>query len=135
MKIVFPLITTLFFIFILWILFLANTGQNSVFFTFITKIPYGDKLGHFCLFGLLTLMANFAFKLKVVKLPLINLKSCDVYLGALIVFIFVLCEELSQFFIVSRTLDVIDFLANVVGIVSFSWLTTLLNKRQHYQNT
>lgn len=75
MKVVFPLMTTLFFIFILWILFLANTGQNSVFFTFITKIPYGDKLGHFCLFGLLTLMANFAFKLKVVKLPLINLKS------------------------------------------------------------
>jgi hypothetical protein len=42
----------------------VNTGQGSVYFVFIASIPYGQKSGNFCLFGLLTLATNFAFKLK-----------------------------------------------------------------------
>ncbi len=109
--------------FIAWIIYLANTAQNSIFFEFVGSIPYGDKLGHFCLFGFLTLGANFAFKLKSYKLL-----SLNVYLGSIAVFIFVLLEELSQYFIPSRTLDATDLLADIVGIITFSLITKFMSK-------
>lgn len=109
--------------FILWIIYLANTGGQSIFFDFVRALPFGDKLGHFGLFGLLTLLMNFACKLKTIKIGPVS-----VYLGAILVFSFAIIEELSQFFVVSRTLDITDVLADIVGIVFFSGLTFLINK-------
>ena len=109
--------------FIAWIIYLANTGQNSIFFKFVASIPYGDKLGHFCLFGLLTLGINFAFKLK-----LFTLISLNIYVGSTVVFIFVVLEELSQYFIPNRTLDATDLLADFVGIITFSLVTKFISK-------
>jgi len=107
--------------FIAWIIYLANTAQHSIFFEFVGSIPYGDKLGHFCLFGLLTLGANFAVKLKAFKFGPLNL-----YIGSILVFTFALVEELSQYFIPNRTLDIVDLLADVAGILTFSLITTLV---------
>lgn len=116
--------------FILWILYLANTGGQSIFFELVNAIPFGDKLGHFGLFGTLTLLMNFACKLKTIKVRSVNL-----YFGALIVFSFTVIEELSQFFIASRTLDITDLVADIAGILFFSWLTFLLNKwRSQYES-
>lgn len=109
--------------FILWIIYLANTGEQSIFFDFVRALPFGDKLGHFGLFGMLTLLMNFACKLKTIKIA-----SVSVYLGAILVFSFAILEELSQFFVDSRTLDITDILADTVGIVFFSGLTFLINK-------
>jgi hypothetical protein len=109
--------------FVAWIIYLANTAQHRIFFEFVASIPYGDKLGHFCLFGLLTLGANFAFKLK--SFTLLSLK---IYLGSSVVFVFVLVEELSQYFIPSRTLDATDLLADIVGIITFSLVTKFISK-------
>ncbi len=117
------LISVIFLGFITWIIYLANTAQNSIFFEFVASIPYGDKLGHFCLFGFLTLGANFAFKLKSYKLL-----SFNVYLGSMAVFLLVLIEELSQYFIPSRTLDATDLLADIVGIITFSLVTKFISK-------
>jgi VanZ family protein len=108
--------------FITWIIYLANTAQNSIFFELVASIPYGDKLGHFCLFGLLTLVVNFAFKLKSYTLI-----SFNIYVGSTVVLFFVLLEELSQYFIPSRTLDITDLLADVVGIITFSLVTRLIS--------
>ncbi|MEW6997415.1 VanZ family protein [Colwelliaceae bacterium BS250] len=108
--------------FIAWVIYLANTAQNSVFFEFVASIPYGDKLGHFCLFGLLSLGANFAFKLKSFKLV-----SVEVYAGSVFVFLFVLIEELSQYFIPSRTMDITDLLADIFGIIVFGLVTKLIS--------
>jgi len=122
-KALIPLFSVSFFVFILWIFDLANTGQNSLFFNFVASIPYGDKLGHFCLFGLLTLAANFTFKLKSFQLM-----SFEVYLGSLLVLTFVVIEELSQFYIPNRTMDVLDFAADFIGIVFFNISTTYIRK-------
>jgi len=122
-KALIPLLSVSFFGFILWIIYLANTGQNSLFFNFVASIPYGDKLGHFCLFGLLTLAANFTFKLKSFQLM-----SFEVYLGSLLVLTFVVIEELSQFYIPNRTMDVLDFAADFIGIVFFNRSTTYIRK-------
>ncbi len=53
-----------FFLFILWIIYLANTGGSNVFFDIIKHIPYGDKLGHFVLFGFLTLVTIAGSKFR-----------------------------------------------------------------------
>lgn len=109
--------------FILWIMYLANTGEQSIFFDFVRALPFGDKLGHFGLFGMLTLLMNFACKLKTIKIA-----SISIYLGAILVFAFAILEELSQFFVDSRTLDITDILADISGIAFFSGLTFLINK-------
>lgn len=114
-----------FFLFILGIIYLANTGGKSVLFTLLAAIPYGDKLGHFCLFGVLTLGVNFSCKLKSV-----DIFGNNMYVGAIIVFCFALLEELSQFYISNRTLDIADLTADVLGIIAFSFLTRYLSGRR-----
>ncbi len=122
------LVSVTFFVFILWIIYLANTGQSSVFFKFVASIPYGDKVGHFCIFGSLTLAANFLLKCKSLTFTFASKKELKLYVGSILVFIFALTEELSQFFLANRTLDMFDLLADIIGIVIFSFFTACLYK-------
>lgn len=119
----------LFFSFILWVLFMANTGQDMLLFEITRRIPFGDKLGHIMVFGCLTLMANLAFKGRVIQF-----KFGSVYWGALAVLAFVTFEELSQYFIATRTFDLLDYFANLVGILCFSWLTREIIKKTSFFN-
>jgi VanZ family protein len=116
-------LTVAFFGFIIWIIYLANTGQNSIFFDFVGSIPYGDKVGHFCLFGFLALGANFACKLKHFRVA-----SFNIYVGSILVLVFASIEELSQHFIPNRTLDISDFVADCAGLIVFSIITSYLSK-------
>jgi polysaccharide biosynthesis protein VpsQ len=109
-----------FFLFILWIIYLANTGSSSIFFNFVRSIPYGDKWGHVGLFGFLTLLAIVGSKFRSFSCGRLN-----IYYGAAVVFLFALVEELSQAFIPSRTFDFVDLVANSIGIlvsVGFAYL-------------
>ncbi|SDJ82033.1 hypothetical protein SAMN04488540_1148 [Ferrimonas sediminum] len=105
-----------FFGFILWIIYLANSGGDSVFFDLVRHLPYGDKLGHFCLFGLLTLAANLGTGLRTVLFG-------RWYLGTTLVSLFVLLEELSQILLPRRTFDLADLAADLAGIVLFTWIS------------
>ncbi|QIZ78844.1 VanZ family protein [Ferrimonas lipolytica] len=111
-------IALLFFGFILWVIYLANTGQSSVFFGLVRQVPYGDKVGHFMLFGLLTLLANWGLRFRKV-----NLGSIPMLLGTFLVVLFVLVEEISQAWLPSRTLDWRDLLADAAGIGLFHGLS------------
>ncbi|MCL2915652.1 VanZ family protein [Shewanella corallii] len=106
-----------FFGFILWVIYLANTGQQSIFFQFIAGIPYGDKLGHFGLFGTLTLVANLALSCRYWRIGRVKILR-----GTLLVSLFALLEEGSQSFLPNRTLDWQDLLADAVGIILFSFV-------------
>ncbi|AZG74345.1 VanZ family protein [Shewanella livingstonensis] len=117
-------ITAAFFSFIVWIIYLANTGSHSIFFDLIKPMPYGDKVCHMLLFGLLTFVTNLALQSRHFQLGRLPL-----YYGTVLVSIFVLSEEISQGFIPSRTLDIIDLVADAVGITLFSYLSGLT---QHY---
>jgi VanZ family protein len=119
----------LLFAFILWVIFMANTGQDMLLFEITRAIPFGDKLGHVMVFGSLTLMANLAFKGRVIRF-----KLGPVYYGALMVLAFVTLEELSQYFIATRSLDMFDYLANLLGILGFSWLTREIIKKASFFN-
>lgn len=56
-----------------------------------------------------------------------------IYYGVALVFAFVLIEELSQLFIPSRTFDLVDMTANIVGIgvaaLLCYWLHKFMAKR------
>jgi len=118
------LLSILFFGFILWILNVANHGESSIFFDFIKTLPYGDKLGHAFIFGFLTLAANMSLKLLHFKIS-----GIKVYWGTMAVTVFVLVEELSQYFIPARTLDIFDLVADFLGIIVFTALSYFIGRR------
>ena len=97
-----------FFVFIAYIIFLADTADYNFAFRLIGHIPYGDKLAHALLYGIMALLLSKALP----KHP---------YLGAVIVLIFALLEECSQYYIPSRTFDLGDLVADFVGILGFCY--------------
>ncbi|MDP7591264.1 MAG: VanZ family protein [Litorilituus sp.] len=114
------------FIFIAWLITQANKGSNNVLFTMVGFIPFGDKLGHLLLFGILSLLTIIAFKCRSVKIS-----NYQVPIGALLVLFFAMLEELSQLLFINRTVDLLDALANIIGIsisifISSKYKTTLM---------
>lgn len=101
-----------FFTFILWVIYMANTGESSVFFDFVHAIPFGDKLGHAGLFGTLTFLVVIASKFRGLMVG-----RTKWYFGVMAVGTFVIAEEISQSFIPSRTFDLTDLTADALGIV------------------
>ncbi len=118
------LITLSYGLFIGWVIYLANTGQSSIFFQLVRAVPYGDKLGHLFLFGFLTLGLNVVLNYKT-----FNLKQRGIYYGSTIVGTVVLLEELSQYFLPNRTFDVSDLGADITGIFLFSVISNMLSRR------
>ena len=104
-----------FFIFIGFIIYLADTADHNFAFRLIGHIPYGDKLMHGLLYGIMALLLNYGLKFKAYKFLGFNMQ-----LGAIIVLVFATIEEISQYWIPSRTFDLGDLLADFVGVILFS---------------
>ncbi|WP_076416183.1 VanZ family protein [Shewanella sp. UCD-KL12] len=121
-------ISSSFFMFIVWMIYTANTGGHSILFELVGAIPYGDKLGHILLFGLLTLCANFTLNFATIKLSLRSFEP-RLYKGSLLVIVFVLLEEGTQYYIPTRTFDIYDILADGLGIGMFTFISYLCHKR------
>ena len=92
-----------FFIFILFIIYLADTANYNFAFAMIKHIPYGDKIMHLLLYGLMALSLNYGLNFKSYKIIGFNMQ-----LGAIIVFIFAIIEEGTQYYIPSRTFDIYE---------------------------
>ena len=105
-----------FFIFISYIIFLADAADYNFAFRLVGHIPYGDKIAHAGLYGIMALLLNYGLNFKQVKHFGISLQR-----GALLVFIFATLEELTQYYIPSRTFDLGDLLADFVGVVLVSY--------------
>jgi len=88
-------------------------------------IPYGDKVGHLGLFGLLTLLANISTRCSHFLLG-----RFTIYWGSFCVLIFVTFEELSQHFLPTRTLDIFDYGADLIGICGATFLSWLWMKNK-----
>lgn len=109
--------TLLLLIFILLVVALADSGHLPHFIRQIYDFPYGDKLGHFLLMGLLSLMMN---RVALAARP--NKKPATVILTvSLILAFFVTLEELSQQFFPSRTFSLLDLASSYAGIAVFAW--------------
>jgi len=117
-------IAVLFGLFIILIIILANMGELGVL-RFINEIPYGDKAGHFILYGVLTLLIDLSFLQKNVDLPSASVRTQPkliVFRIALILALLIGIEEYSQQFVPSRTFDLVDLAFSYLGVIFFSWL-------------
>ena len=112
LRIILPLS---FFLFISFIIYLADTADYNFAFRVIGRIPNGDKLMHGLLYGVMALLLNYGLNFKSKKIFGFNMQ-----VGAMIVLTFAGLEEITQYWIPSRTCDVFDFVADVVGVVLFS---------------
>lgn len=102
-----------FFIFIGYIIFLADTADHNFAFRLVGHILYGDKIAHALLYGIMALLLNYGLKFKTYYI---------LQIGSLIVLTFATLEELSQYYIPSRTFDMGDLFADFVGVVLVSFI-------------
>lgn len=111
-----PLVTALFFVFIVWIIVVSDAGAPNVFIDGVRIIPYGDKVGHMGLYGLLALLVSLSLKPR-------QQRYLGLPLGCALVLLFSLVEELTQYFFpATRTLDVGDGMADFLGIYCAAWV-------------
>jgi len=113
----------LFGLFIIAIIVLADKGMLGILGV-INQIPFGDKAGHFILYGILTLLVELAlFR----ALPHLN-RRLLVFRTALILTLLIGLEEFSQQYFPSRTFDLIDLTFSYLGVAFFSWLALQIKK-------
>ena len=111
-------LTFLFAGFIILIIVLADKGILSHYLGFVYDFPYGDKAGHFILYGILTFLINLTLFRSV---PPQSRKLLAVKTG-LILALLIGLEEFSQQFFANRTFSLLDLSFSYLGVVCFSWL-------------
>lgn len=102
-----------FLIFIVFIIILADMGKMPRFLGVLYDFKYGDKVGHFILFGLLNFFITCAIIAAFPSRPPIWVA---VFVG-LILALLVAFEEYSQNFFVKRTPEFVDLLAGYLGML------------------
>ncbi len=106
------IIAAIVFLSIVFTILMVNQGHSNFAILYIRDVPYGDKLAHCLLFGLLNGVLVFAFRGRT-----ISIGPLCVYKGALLVSLFVLVEECSQMWIPTRQFEMLDLAADFVGIL------------------
>jgi len=113
LRVILPLT---FFSFILFIIYLADTADYNFAFRVIGHIPYGDKIMHGLLYGVMALLLNYGLGFKSIKIF-----GFYMQIGAIIILIFAGVEEITQYWLPSRTCDIFDFMADMIGVTVFSF--------------
>ena len=117
-------ITILFLLFIILIIVLADRGQLGLL-TLVNRIPYGDKAGHFILYGILILLLDLTlFQAFPLRSPKLIAVTSGMFLAALIGL-----EEFSQQYFASRTFSLRDLIASYLGVIFFSWVALRIKKK------
>ncbi len=106
------------------ILVIANRGRADLFWQLVGTVPCGDKLGHLGLVGTLAFLLNLVLDRRRAFRS-----GNGLMLGSLLVLVFMTLEEASQAFIPCRSFDLVDGLANVVGVFCAEGLLRMLPSR------
>jgi hypothetical protein len=107
-----------FFLFISYIIFLADTADYNFAFRMIGHVPYGDKIMHALLYGVMAGLLNWGLGYR--HCCRFGALANAPYMGAVIVLTFAAIEECTQYYIPSRTFDLWDLAADFVGVILFS---------------
>ena len=94
------------------------------------RIPFGDKLGHLALAGVLSFLLNTALACR--KLTLAGVRFG---IGSLLAYLAVMIEELTQFWLANRNLDVYDLLCAVIGVYACGVLANWNHRRKSVRQT
>jgi polysaccharide biosynthesis protein VpsQ len=121
----------LFALLLLLIIVLADMGALPPFLQVWKDLPYGDKVGHFILYGILTLLVDLAlFR----ALPNRSRKWVAVISG-LILALLIGLEEFSQRYFANRTFSLRDLAASYLGVIFFSWLALRIERKREIPKT
>ena len=107
------------------IVVIADLGYGETFFATARLIPYGDKICHFILMGLLSFFVNMAFsasRLRIIRFSVLK--------GSFIVWAIVTAEEISQLFLDHRTFSWGDLMSDYAGILLCGLLAAHIVKKQ-----
>jgi polysaccharide biosynthesis protein VpsQ len=108
-------LAVIFSLFIITVIVLADEGRLGWMWEFY-DFPYGDKVGHFFIYGLLALILNLYF----LSQPHIDSKRL-ILTVSLVLAALIGLEEWSQSRFPSRTMDIIDLLSGYAGVALFSY--------------
>lgn len=108
-----------------WVILQANTGERHPWLDAFLRWPAADKLGHFVLYGLLAVCLDAAMRWRTIKLP----QGWQLPWAAVLVLAFSFMEEASQLFTSTRSPDVLDLLANLLGVGVFCLLGRWVARR------
>ena len=97
-------------VFLVMIIILADSRHLPSFITILYSFPYGDRIGHFLLFGLLSFLLRIAF-----PIPFIRTLKGEIPVLTLALAFFIIAEEISQIFIPARTFSWEDLIASLTG--------------------
>lgn len=96
---------------IIYIIYTANTGGSFGLFSMGLRLPYGDKLGHFSLFGTFALIVIIGTNFHISSFRKVKFYTALPLLSTVIVL-----EEFSQLFIANRNFDFVDLTADALGL-------------------
>ena len=108
----------LFTLFIIAVIILADKDAIPPFIRALYDFPYGDKLGHFILYGLLSLILTLTF---LRALPNRDPERVTLSVG-LILALAITAEEYSQQYFSARTFDLVDLTASYLGLIVGGWI-------------
>ena len=121
LRITFVFFTTAF----LSIIVIADRGHADLFWNLVGRVPCGDKLGHLGLVGTLYYLLNLLLEGR--RAPG---RWSPMMLGSLLLLAFMTVEEASQAFIPCRSFDLLDGLANIIGVFCGEGLVRMLPVRR-----
>jgi hypothetical protein len=122
-------ISILFALFIILIIVLADMGKLGIL-NIVNQIPFGDKVGHFILYGILTLLVDLtAIGSRPPSSALRTTPKLLVVRCGLILALLIGPEEFSQRYFHSRHSDIVDLTFSYLGVSFFSWLALKINRR------
>ncbi len=111
-------LTFFFTLFIIIVIILADLGKLGIL-RVLNQIPYADKVGHFVLYGILTLLLDLTCT-RALPPPSRKLLVLRI---ALILSLLIGLEEYSQQFFAKRTFDLVDLTFSYLGVIFFSWVS------------
>jgi len=109
--------TILFAFLILAIIILADAGSLG-FIAFLYAFPYGDKAGHFILYGILSFLIN----LTVLRWRPFSTPKRVAVTVTLLLALAIGLEEYSQAFFANRTASLVDLVFSYAGAALGAWL-------------
>jgi len=110
-------LTLLFAFLILAVIVLADAGSLG-FLGFVYSFPYGDKAGHFILYGILSFLLNLTF----LRSRHAATSKRVVVIVTLILALAIGLEEYSQAFFANRTASILDLMFSYAGVAFGAWL-------------
>jgi VanZ family protein len=116
-----------FLLFIGFVILSANLGWDFFFFGWVKYLPLGDKMAHFLLVGGISFFVNLLLEVKQFKVG-----KWEILLGSFLVFTFITLEEFSQLFLTRRNFDLLDLIANYLGLFLFGQIAFWICKKRNF---